>query len=147
MPPIYLDNNATTPTAPEVLEAMLPFFTEHYHNPSGPYPAGERAADAVRAARTAVARLAGSSAARIVFTTGGSEGISTAFRSALRTTGRPRVLISAVEHSAVSRNAEAHADVTLVPVDAEGRLDRAALFDALDDSVALVSLMLVNNGG
>lgn len=142
---LYLDNNATTPVLPEVLEAMLPYFTEQHHNPSSPYPAGERTADAIRAARTEVARLVGASPGQITFTSGGSESISTAIQSAVHTTGRRRIIHSSVEHSAVVRGAAALGEAVTIPVDSDGRLDHDLLLSELDDSVALVSLMLVNN--
>ena len=145
MPGVYLDNNATTAVAPEVVEALLPYLTERFHNPSAPYPAAALVADAVQAARVEVARLVGAKPQNMTFTSGGSEGISAALRSARRTTGRTRAVISAVEHAAVKRGAEAAGEVTVVPVDGDGRLDRDALFAAIDDTVAVVSLMFANN--
>lgn len=143
---IYLDNNATTPVAPEVLEAMLPWFAEKPHNPSSPYPSGQAAADAIRRARSQVAALVGVQPAQITFTSGGSESITSAFATAFQDTCRTRAIVSAVEHSAVKKCAERYGrDVISVPVDADGRLDRAFLFDAIDGDTALVSLMLVNN--
>lgn len=151
MGPVYLDNNATTGTDPQVVEAMLPWFTERFHNPSSPYPSGERAADAIRQARGEVARLVGATApAQIVFTSGGSESIATAFWSARQLQpDRTRIIVSAVEHSAVLRSAELWAglglEVVTVAVDDQGRLDREALLAAIDEQTCLVSLMLANN--
>lgn len=146
MNPVYLDNNATTAVAEEVLEAMLPWFRERHQNPSAPYPNGARAADAIRAARSQVARMVGARPGEIVFTSGGSESIATAFRTALAGRERPTLVVSAVEHSAVLRNAEsAHADVVSIPVDDQGRLDRVDLFAAIEAGPALVSLMVANN--
>ena len=148
---VYLDHNATTPVAPEVVEAMLPWLAERFHNPSSPYPAGERAADAVRAARSEVARLVGArSPDEIVFTSGGSEAISAAFASAhARRGSRRRIVLSSVEHSAVLRNAERlealGCERVTIGVDGDGCLDREALFRAIDERVLLVSLMLANN--
>ena len=151
MQPIYLDNNSTTPVAQEVLEAMLPWLRERFANPSSPYPAGEEAADAVRAARGEVARLLGdASPGEVLFTSGGSESIASAFRVATqRHPDRRRIVVSSVEHSAVKRNAEVLEERgyerVVVGVDREGQLDREALFEAIDDRCALVSLMLANN--
>ena len=145
MSEVYLDNNATTAVAPEVVEALLPYLTERFHNPSAPYPAGAVAADAVQVARGEVARLLGTAPKNLTFTSGGSEGIAAALSSARRTTGRTRAVVSAVEHTAVRRGAEGAGEVTTVPVDGDGRLDHDALFAAIDDSVAVVSLMLANN--
>ncbi len=151
MESIYLDNNATTAVAPVVLEAMSPWFAEHYANPSSPYPSGALAADALRAARGEVARLVGApSAAEIVFTSGGSESIATAFWTAHRRhPERRRLVVSSVEHSATLRSAEAYRELGLeavtIPVDGSGALDREALFAAIDRDTCLVSLMLANN--
>ncbi len=146
MPRVYLDHNATTPVHPKVLEAMLPWFTEHWHHPSSPYPAGQRAADAVRLARGEVAKLVGGTPAEIVFTSGGSESISAAFASSIRGSHRGRVVLSSVEHSAAKRNAEqSGAEVVVIEVDETGQLDRDGLFAAIDDRVAIVSLTLANN--
>lgn len=148
---IYLDNNSTTAVDAEVLEAMRPWFRERFANPSSPHPGGEEAADAVRRARGEVARLVGAAGPReVVFTSGGSEGIATAFWSARhRHPGRRRVVVSSVEHSAVARSAALLETLgferVTVPVDRDGRLARDVLFDAIDERCALVSLMLANN--
>jgi cysteine desulfurase len=149
--PVYLDNNATTATDPEVVEAMLPWFTERFQNPSSPYPSGERAADAIRLARGEVARLVGAtSPAEVVFTSGGSEAIASAFWSARQLRpNRRRMIVSTVEHSAVLRNADRFEgfglEVVRVGVDGQGRLDREALLEQIDGQTCLVSLMLANN--
>jgi len=148
---IYLDNNSTTRPAAEVVNAMLPWLRDHHANPSSPHPSGEASADAVRAARSQVAALIGSQASEISFTSGASESISTAFASALSTAdeSRTKVIVSSVEHSAVKYNAERAAEtgweVVTIGVDEEGRLDRGALLSELDESCALVSLILANN--
>ena len=81
--PVYLDANATTPVAPAVLAAMLPYFTTEFGNPSSPYAAGGRAKAAVSAARAQVAALIGADEAEMVFTSGGTEGANAAIRAAL----------------------------------------------------------------
>ncbi|MCP3920210.1 MAG: cysteine desulfurase [bacterium] len=144
--PIYLDNNSTTAPAPEVVEAMLPFYTEHFANPSSPHPGGERAADAVRAARGHVAQLLGGSPRDVVFTSGGSESINAAFGAArLAHPERPRYIVSAVEHSATKASAKRAGTCVEIAVDANGLLDREALFAAIDSGVALVSLLFAGN--
>lgn len=147
---VYLDNNATTRVAQEVLDAMLPWFRERWGNPSSLYPLGEASADAMRAARSELARLVGGSPEEVVFTSGASESIATAFESARRRGGdRVRFVTSAVEHSAVTAQVEAcaasGAETVVAGVDHEGRLDRDAVLSAIDGRTALVSLILANN--
>jgi len=148
---IYLDNNATTATAREVLDALWPYFTERYGNPSSLHIAGEEASEAVATARAALARLVGAgSPARLCFTSGATESNVTALRSALRgDSARRRVLASAVEHPAVLEPLAAAQsggfELATIGVDSEGRLDLGALRAELDERTALVSVMAVNN--
>jgi cysteine desulfurase len=148
---IYLDNNATTRVLPEVLDAMLPWFGEDFGNASSLHFLGQRAADAVAAARSSVARLVGAASPReIVFTSGATESNQSAIHAALA--ARPaarRVVTTAVEHAAVLEPLEALAgrglEVVRVGVDAQGRLDHDALEAALGPGCALVSVMWANN--
>lgn len=148
---LYFDNNATTAPAPEVLDALWPCFTRHYGNPSSLHSAGEDAAQAVAAARAALARLVDAgSPARLCFTSGATESNVTALRSALRAhPTRRRVLASAVEHPAVLEPltaAEADGfELVRIGVDHEGRLDLDQVRAELDERTALVSVMAVNN--
>lgn len=147
---LYLDHNATTPVLPEVLEAMLPWLGPRAGNPSSAHPAGEEARDLVEAARAEVARLAGARAGEITFTSGGTESTNTAIRAALAARADRRAIVtSAVEHSAtlepLAELERSGCTVVRVGVDREGRLDRAALFAAIDASVALVTLQTANN--
>lgn len=148
----HLDQNATTAAAPEVIAAMLPWLGAPSANPSAGHPGGRAAADAVRAARTEVARLFGArQPSEVVFTSGGTEATNAAVHAAcVARAGRRKLITSAVEHSATKRAFEVRAnagthDVVRIAVDSEGRLDRAALFAALDADTACVSLMLANN--
>src|SRR5690554_3303494 len=98
---IYLDHNATTPLLPEVVEAMLPYLTEHFGNPSSGHVFGQRAARAVEAAREQVAELLGSDPEEIVFTSGGTEANNLAIRGVMEEGGyRGGVLTSVIEHPA-----------------------------------------------
>jgi cysteine desulfurase len=150
---VYLDNNATTPVDPDVLAAMLPFFTERFGNPSSAHGAGATVADAMRAARRAVRALIGAAAEQeIVFTSGGTEGDNAAILSALATApqGRNEVVVSAVEHPAVLSlcdHLERARGVVLhrVPVDRLGRIDIAAYRAAVGPRTAIVSVMWANN--
>ena len=128
MKPVYLDNNATTQVAPEVLEAMLPYFHEFYGNPSSMHTFGGQVKKLVTKARQQVATLLGALPDEIVFTSCGSESDNAAIRSALASYPEKRhIVTSRVEHPAV-RALCAHLAtrgyrVTELPVDAEGRLD------------------------
>jgi len=149
---IYLDYNATTPTAPEVVAAMAPFFGDNFANPSSLHQPGQRARGPVLRAREQVAALLGAAGPEeIIFTGGGSEADNLALKGvcyALRGRGR-HVVTSAVEHPAVLGTCEWLAaegwDVTFLGVDAGGRVDPAALADALRDDTVLVSIMHANN--
>ena len=148
---IYLDNNATTAVAPEVREAMMPFLTEFYGNPSSIHNFGGQVAQYIEQARGHVARLIGADAAEIVFTSCGTESDSTAILSALEVQpGRRHVVTSRVEHPAVRNLCRWLHDslgykVTEIAVDAQGRLDMDQYRRSLGEDVAVVSLMWANN--
>jgi cysteine desulfurase len=152
MRPVYLDHNATTRMAPEVLSAMLPYFTEHFGNPSSQHGFGTPAADAVRAARKQVRALLGAEYGHeIVFTSGGTESDNAAILSGLQAqAGRNEVIVSAVEHPAVlalvqSLAKERGTVVRTIGVDGKGRLDMAAYRAALGPRTAIASIMWANN--
>lgn len=147
---IYLDNNATTRPDPRVVEAMLPFLTERYANPSSVHLFGQQVRHAVETAREQVAAALRSKPRQIVFTGGGTEANALAIRGALA--GRPdkrHFITTAVEHDSVLRLAEQLQKegyrVTYLGVDTLGRLDMAELQASLDDETALVSVMHANN--
>ena len=150
MKPVYLDNNATTQVAPEVLEAMLPYFHELYGNPSSMHSFGGQVMKQVRKAREQVAALLGASPEEIIFTSCGSESDNAAIRSALASyPDKKHIVTSRVEHPAV-RALCAHLAtqgyrVTELPVDGEGRLDMEQYRRALTPDTAIVSLMWANN--
>src|SRR5439155_11215581 len=147
---VYLDNNATTRPAPEVVEAMLPFLTEWYGNPSSVHRFGQRSRQAVEEARSKVARLLGCAEAEVMFTGGGTESVNTAVRGILAARQpRRKIVTSTVEHSA-SRELCAQlqkegTEVVFIEVDEGGTLDLDQLRGALADDVALVSMMWANN--
>jgi len=154
MSSIYLDHNATTRVDPEVRRAMLRFLDEEFGNPSSIHAAGRAARDAIEQARREVARLCGGRADEIVFTSGGTEGDNLAVRGAARAARtadarRTRIVSSPLEHPAVAGALASLAGegfaVTLLPVDAAGRIDPDELARALGDDVALVSLQLANH--
>jgi cysteine desulfurase len=150
--PIYLDYNATTPIAPEVLEAMLPWLGEQFGNPSSSHPQGRRAAAAVAQARTQVAALIGALPGEIVFTGCATEANNLALLGVAETlaaTGRRHLIVSAVEHPAVLEPArvlrERGWDVTVLPVDRTGRVVPETFAAALRPDTALASVMHANN--
>src|SRR5215470_4839577 len=122
---VYLDNNATTPVLPEVLEAMKPYFAEHFGNASSIHHHGQETRAAVERARESVASLLGCRAAEIVFTSGGTEGDNLAIFGLVRE--GDHVITSTIEHHAVL-NACKHlesdgCEVTYLPVDGRGQVD------------------------
>ncbi len=147
---IYLDNNATTRVAPECLDAVLACLRDEYGNPSSKHAAGERARRLVNEARAQVAELIGAQPAELVFTSGGTESNHLAILGALsRDPRRQHVVTSAVEHPVtlqLLRHLESHGvRVTVLPVDANGRLDPAAIEAAIAPDTALISLLWANN--
>jgi len=149
---IYLDYNATTPVAPSVFEAMAPFFTEHYGNPSNSYGLGHACREAIEDARGKVALLLGADRDEIVFTSGGTESNNLAICGAMRQ-GTPgldgHLIISAIEHPAVTGPAKylerLGFDVTVVGCDARGVVSPAKIQAALRPDTRLVSIMHANN--
>ena len=125
---VYLDHNATTPVAEQVLAAMLPYLSEAFGNPSSPNALGRRAAEAVENARTQVAELIGAEHTEIVFTSGGTESNNLAIRgvAAQAPSARRRIVTSTVEHPAVvqplAHLATRGWDVTTVPVTSDGHV-------------------------
>ena len=149
--PIYLDYNATTPVAPEVLEAMLPWLRGEYGNPSSAHAGGRRAAQAVATARDQVAGLIGARAAEIVFTGCATEANNLALLGVARALGveRRHLVVSAVEHPAVMAPAlhlrDQEWELTVLPVDRFGRISSDQVAEALRPDTAMVSVMHANN--
>src|SRR3954454_18845756 len=135
---IYLDHAATTPMRPEAVEAMLPFFTEHYANPSGSHRFARSVRQSIDEARDVVADAIGCRPGEIVFTGCGTESDNAAISGVLRHHGGTAVCTS-VEHHAVL-NAVEHSGGRIVGVDAAGRVDLDELAQALDETVSVVSI-------
>lgn len=149
---MYFDFAATTPLAPSVKNAMEPFLLDQFYNASSLYRGGRAAAEAVSHARSQVASLVGAQPEEIIFTSGGTEADNMAILcGALRgkKQGRDRVIVSAIEHHAVLSSAEYLQELgfglTVLPVDTWGHVNPEALEQVMDDKVALVSVMWVNN--
>ncbi|MDX8355451.1 cysteine desulfurase NifS [Cognatiyoonia sp. IB215182] len=150
--PVYLDNNATTRVFPEVVEAMLPYFSEQFGNASSIHAYGSEVGGALRRARKSLQALIGAEYDHeIIFTSGGTESNNTAIRSALQVMpGRNEVITSTVEHPAILTLCdwlEKHENIIVhrIPVDKQGRLDIEAYRAALSERVAIVSFMWANN--
>jgi len=147
---IYLDNNATTQVAPEVVETILPYLTQFYGNPSSMHTFGGQVGKALKEARVQVASLLGAEESEIVFTSCGTEGNNTAIRSALAAQPERKHLITTqVEHACVlnlfKQLEKQGYTVTYLSVDRNGQLDVMELEAAITGSTALVSTMYANN--
>ncbi|MFH1123362.1 MAG: cysteine desulfurase NifS [Pseudomonadota bacterium] len=150
MKTIYLDNNATTQVAPEVLEASLPYVHDLYGNPSSAHSFGGQVSRRMKEARERVAALLGATPEEIIFTSCGTESDNTAIMSALATErGKRHVVTSRVEHPAIKSLCEHLSNqdylVTEIPVDGEGNLDMERYEKSLTPDTAIVSLMWANN--
>lgn len=150
---IYLDHSATTPTDPRVVEAMLPYFTSDFGNPSSLHRAGKAAARALDDARATIAAVLNCDPAEMIFTSGGTESSNLALRgvaAAMASRGRGRhIITTAVEHHATLDTAKELAeqgfDVTFLPVDQYGRVTAPQVVEALRDDTILVSAIYANN--
>ncbi|WP_438479575.1 cysteine desulfurase family protein [Oleiharenicola lentus] len=146
----YFDSNATTSVAPEVVQAMLPYLTEQWGNPSSPYRLGKTLVGPIERARESVAALIGADSAEITFTSCGTESINTAITSCLYTQPEKRhIVTTAVEHSATKNCCaaleERGYEVTYLPVNRDGSLDLALFEQSLRADTAVVSIMWANN--
>lgn len=148
---IYLDFNATTPVAPEVVECMLPFLQGRFGNAASSHVRGRAASAAVERARAQVAGLVGVDPSRVVWTSGSTESLNAALKGlAERRGGRSVLVVASTEHKAVLDSAgwlESHRGVTVrtVGVDASGRVSREELERYLDGDVFAVAVMAANN--
>ena len=148
---VYLDHNATTPVAPEVLAAMLPYFSEEYGNASSIHTFGQRARGAVEEARESVAALLGARPAEIMFSSGGTESNNHAIFGVAGAVsgGRKHVITSAIEHSAVLDPCRAlekrGVAVTFLPVDRDGVVNPEDVRRAIRPETVLITIMLANN--
>lgn len=149
---VYLDHAATTPMDKEVAQKMLPYFCREFGNPSSQHFFGRKAMAALDNARETIAHLIGARTNEIYFTSGGTEGDNLAMfglARAMAKKGRKKIFVSAVEHYAVSVPADELKaegfDVKIIPVDSTGTIDLDFLQREVDDTTALVSVMMVSN--
>lgn len=148
--PLYLDYNATTPILPEVVDAMIPYLRDHFGNPSSSHVYGQRARAGLERARAQVAALLGCTPAEVIFTSGGTESNNLAIGGACQARpNRRRVITSKIEHPATAKPcawlAEHGYEVHEAGVDEHGVILCHEVEAALDERVALVSVMLANN--
>jgi len=146
---VYLDHNASTPVHPDVLAAMMPFFSEQYGNPSSIHSFGREARDAVETAREEIARFLGVSAEETVFTSGGTEGDNLAVKGVAWARGTGHIITSRVEHHAVLRTCQALERVgfavTYLGVDQHGMVDPDEVRQAIRPDTILVTIMFANS--
>lgn len=148
---IYLDYNATTPVAPSAVEAMLPFYSEHFGLPGASHFRGRGAQEAIEDARERVATLIGAERQDIVFTSGGTESVNLAIKGIFFRRGLPqgRLVISAIEHGAVRGVARflrrLGVEVAVVRCQGDGRIDPDAVAEAIIPGVRLVSIILAQH--
>jgi|SRR5690242_8075526 len=148
---VYLDHNATTPVDAAVLDAMLPYFSSEFGNAASIHTVGQRARAAVETAREQVATLLGARPQEIVFTSGGTESDNHAIFGIVRNApgATKHIITTAIEHEAVLNTCQAlqkeGADVTYLPVDANGLVDPEALRDAIRPQTCLITVMHANN--
>lgn len=148
---VYLDHSATTPVRAEVLEAMLPFFTETFGNPSSLHQFGREVRKAVDEAREKTAQAIGASPQEIIFTSGGTEADNLAIRGVARARQKKgnHIITTAIEHHAVLDAClalkEEGFEVTVLPVDEHGRISLEELKAAINDKTILISVMMANN--
>lgn len=149
---IYLDHAATTPLDNEILETMLPYFTEEFGNPNSPHGAGRKAMAAVDNARDSLVALLNAKPSEIYFTSGGTEADNWALLGgayAQREFGKNHIIVSSIEHHAVitaaARLEKEGFSVTYLPVNKGGRVEVSSLKEALTDDTGLVAVMLANN--
>jgi cysteine desulfurase len=148
---IYLDYAATTPTHPDVVAAMLPYFTEHFGNPSSIYSLGQESKEAIQGARSQVARLIGAQDEEIVFTGGGTEADNYALKGIAYANEKKgnHIITTAIEHHAVIETCaflEKHGfTVTYLPVDKYGLVDPDEVKNAITPKTILISVMHANN--
>ncbi len=148
---IYLDNNATTRVADEVLAAMTPFYRDLYGNAHAVHSLGRRAHDAVEDSRAEIARLLGCDSSEVIFTSCGTEGNAIVLRGLTeQNPSRRRVVTTSVEHPSVltllrAIESAGLIELAIVPVDVNGAIDLDAMRDAIDEQTLLVTVMLAQN--
>lgn len=143
-PSIYLDYAAATPLDPAVLQAMQPFFSDAFYNPSATYSAASQVYKQLEAARGQVAHWLGARSSEVVFTAGGTEANNLAIQGVMRQYPDANIVVSAIEHESVLEPAQRY-ECRVVSVDATGRVNLDDLKRSIDDKTVMVSIMYANN--
>jgi cysteine desulfurase len=141
---IYLDHAAATPVDKAVLAAMLPYFTEHFYNPSALYLPAQAIAKEIAAARAEIAAVIGTRPSEVTFTAGGTEANNLAVHGIMRQYPAANIAVSAVEHDSILAPAKQYQN-QIISVNAQGAIELAGLKDAINDKTVLVSVMYANN--
>ena len=141
---IYLDHAAATPLDPGVLAAMLPYWSEHFYNPSATYLPAKVAREGLQSARQSVAHWLGARESEVIFTAGGTEANNLAIHGVMKLWPKANIVVSSIEHESVLAPANNY-DCRQVKVAADGRLDLTDLERQIDENTALVSVMYANN--
>src|SRR5665213_3774766 len=141
---VYLDYAAATPVDPVVIEAMRPFLTDSFYNPSATYSAALAVKKSVAEARSKVAHWLGARSSEIIFTAGGTEANNLAIHGVMRQFPKGNIVVSSIEHESVLVPAQTY-DCRVVSVKPDGRLDLDDLRQKIDENTALVSIMYANN--
>ena len=150
---VYMDHTATTPTSPEVLKAMMPYFGENFGNPSSVYSFSRKSRAAIEKARAQVANSLNADPSEIFFTSSGTEADNWSLKGTFekgKSSGKTHIITSAIEHHAILHTCEylrkvEGAEITYLPVDAEGFVSVDDVRNAITDKTALVSIMFANN--
>ena len=150
---VYMDHTATTPTSPEVLKAMMPYFGEKFGNPSSVYSFSRESRKAIEKARTQVANALNADPSEIYFTSSGTEADNWALKGTLekaKISGKNHIITTAIEHHAILHTCDylkkfEGAEVTYLPVNSEGLVSVDDVKNAITDKTALVSIMFANN--
>ena len=150
---VYMDHTATTPTSPEVLQAMMPYFGENFGNPSSVYSFSRKSRAAIEKARAQVANALNADPSEIYFTSSGTEADNWALKGTLekaKSKGKNHIITTSIEHHAILHSAEflegyEGTEVTYLPVDTEGFVSVDDVRNAITDKTALVSIMFANN--
>ncbi|MBQ9574817.1 MAG: aminotransferase class V-fold PLP-dependent enzyme, partial [Synergistaceae bacterium] len=150
---VYLDHTATTPTSPEVLNAMMPYFGEIFGNPSSVYSFSRKSRTAISKAREQIANALNADPSEIYFTGSGTEADNWALKGTLekaKISGKNHIITTAIEHHAILHTCEylkkvEGAEVTYLPVDSEGFVNVDDVKKAITDKTAVVSVMFANN--
>ena len=142
---IYLDNAAATSLDERVLKAMMPFFSEEFHNPSALYKGAREAKQGLEQARELVAKTIGAKPSEVIFTAGGTESANLAVKGVMKANPDGHLVVSKIEHDAVLKPSKNYKNTSYFEVDEQGVIDLEDLKSKIQDNTVLVSVIMVNN--